>query len=346
MIESLIPKNKRFEGIDNLDAVMVPASEKQKHLTKEWILPNREAIINDIQILRKEADMAIKGSKKDAHRNYTDSYPVGRCLEINRYVYKKLLVKINNPTMPGIKAIRKFIKEGGIIKPIWVIQNKKFFQNAIQIGESILDVAEDTYDPAKSPVSIYDNSHEGGYEVIRSIEQFADVAEEYWGARAYPNIYMPALAPMFPVILRKPVHNATHPKQQLDQDGLFLEGGQEALFNLNLMSIDENEDLFKLTNDFLFRGKYSKRRLPKEAYANLLEMPWVKTVAKNTDQEFFVSDDAERAAEYLKAHFYNHIESTKDLYEHLQAILYIHNEIIKGWPMAVFPSKFKDNEQE
>lgn len=345
MIKELIPRNISRENLTHLDRVLTRPSSKQIELTNEYITPNIEAILSDLRILRTQADKAVKNSPDDKDNNYSSPYPVGRCLEITEHVYNSLIESLNNPSLHGVHFIRKFIKEGGLIKRVWVIQDEHFFQNAIQLGASILDVAMDTFDPKKDPVKISESAKFGGYETITSIEKLADAMEIYWGGRVYPNIYIPALGATFPLLHRKRLKYKDHPNKQIDIDGLFLSGGQEGVFNVNLAIPTENGDFFGLTEEFLFKSKYSGRRLPKESYEALLDSPLFKHLSKNTGGEVFISDDPERAREYLNATFYKSPENYHKINSRVQFASHINNLIGKK-PIATFSSKAKDNEQE
>ncbi|MCA9335068.1 hypothetical protein KC953_02905 [Candidatus Saccharibacteria bacterium] len=337
-------QNERKEGVRGVEQVLLPPFGEQRKLTEELILSHESAILEDFAGFRRLADQRLVKNPEISTGGYEHPYPIGRCREINDYVFDSLASNINNPTLYGVRAIRKFMHAGGLVRKVYVIQNQRYFQNAIQIGTALLDVANDTFDRTKPAISFSETPEEGGYEMIRSVEQFAQMAEVYWGDRAYPNIYLPALAPRYPVLLRRSL-SLKNPRQQFDRDGLFLDGAALALFNMNRLQITTDGWLFKLTRQFLFDSSYAGRRLPAEAYKALLDSPQLKALGKFSNNELFVSDDAERAREYLDANYFKDETVFASLPKRLSNIASV-QKLFQGRPLVMFPSRAKDNEQE
>jgi hypothetical protein len=342
--ERLNKRNIRREGIKGFDTIPVRLSEQQDNLVESYIVPSQEALIEDVSRLREEVDREAVLRVNANLTSFSSPYPVGRCLEITRKVLSQMTSQLDNPDNIGLKGLRKFVKEGGVVRPVWAIQNKKYFQNAIQIGTAVLDVANDTVDPAKKKIVFHRTLQEGGFETINTISRFADVAEQYWGCRAYPNIYIPSLAPLFPVLIRKKLYADKHPLQQLDRDGLFFEGGQEGIATLNVYSHAEEDRPFVLTRDFLFNSSYSHRRLPKVAYEALLNSSWLQHLSKVTGRELFVSDDPEKAKEYLDS-YYGQVDDWGDFNRRMRGILAVEDSF-NDKAVVIFPRGAKDNEEE
>jgi len=343
--EKLLKRNEERAGVYRFEGSLLPM-EKQRGLCEEFLAPHTEEIAADLLTLRAKADEEIQQKEKSNPTEYTSPYPVGRCLEITEAVFSDIVANIDNPTFVGVRALRKFIKEGGMVRVVWTIQDGTHFQNAIQAGSYLLNVAGRTVEGTKylADVSIHENPKADGFETIRTIERFAEVAEEYWHCRVYPNIYMPAIAPMFPVLLRKPLHRRNEPNQQYDKDGLFLSGGTRALFSINFALRDEHGFLFEPTHDFLFNSKYTDRRLPKEAYEGLLDNRYLQFLHKHTGKEFSVSDDPDAAKEYLQAHYHGDPETWNETLEKIGEMLKLGKKL-DTYPLAIFPRSAQDNEE-
>ena len=179
----------------------------QSDLARLHIIPSWTDIQNDLEILRREADAVLLarigqagGAKTDGHR----SYPHGYCKPIRDFTLQRLLTPTSADTdRPAFSAIRQFQAAGGVVKGIWGIQKNRYFQNAIQVGDLWFDLANDTVDVTRPPVELLPFG-EAQFTEITSFEQYATVAESYWGLTAAPNRYLPELAATFPVLLFAP----------------------------------------------------------------------------------------------------------------------------------------------
>ncbi len=338
-MEKLNQRNIKREGIDHLEGVLLKGSIEQVKLTEEYILPNQELIVSEAESFRVAIDKRIKGSREDAAHHHSNEYPVGRCQEINTAVLEDIIANINNPSLASMRVLRKFVKEGGIIRRAWCIKDATF-QNAIQIGNAVLDVANDTADKTEPPVVFIPDIRESDYRTIATIENYADVAEEYWGARVYPNIYLPALAPLDPVILRKPLYYDGDTKKPTGMDGLFLDGNQISIASLNLALQDEHGRRFDLTRKFLTDSRYSSRRLPKIAYEKMLEDERFAILSKQTGREFFVTDDADATLAYIDSYYHAAVDPD-DLHKQINGMLHV-GRLLSQRPLAVFPSSAED----
>lgn len=323
---------------------ILAGSAEQEQLAETYILPYQEEILSDMSVFRDRADARILAEEKQNGSGYTSPYPVGRCREITKYVYNSIIESIDDPSLQGVKAIRKFVKEGGTCRIVWTIRNRKHFQNAIQIGPHVVDVAEDTVKDSDSKISFHLNPTESGYETVESIEQFAEMAEKSWGYRAYPNIYLPALAPLYPVIFRKKLYSAKKPNQQYDRDGIYIDGNTKAIFNINLALHEEGGYFFGPTHDFLFRSKYAQRRLPPEAYEGLLRNEYLQFLHKQTGKKFFVSDDPDKAREYLQACYHMGEDNLPEVDDNIRGMIAVGKKL-DGVNLATIPHSAKDNEQ-
>ena len=85
------------------------------------------------------------------------------------------------------------------MRDVFVISKGRYFQNAIQVGNLYVDVANDTVDPSKhwlewAPV------REVQYENVSDIARIAQVSAAYHGCAVHPNTVFPLLAPVVPLL--------------------------------------------------------------------------------------------------------------------------------------------------
>ncbi|MFH1803563.1 MAG: hypothetical protein ABID63_01585 [Pseudomonadota bacterium] len=172
---------------------------KQVKLSRLLLVPHLAALEADLWRLRAEYDEQFAASDHPRKAEY----PVGFCLEISKGVYALLQREIAAPRSAGMMALREFCRQGGLAKRIWGNLRDRYFQNAFQIGNLYVDVANDTVDPAKPKVEILPLA-KSGFNMLDDFGTYARIAEKYWKGTAYPNRYLPDLAPMFPVLLVRP----------------------------------------------------------------------------------------------------------------------------------------------
>jgi hypothetical protein len=234
-------------NLDNYSHIL-EVDDKQKKLTEKWILPHVETITDDLCKIRANVDKRLKKYIK-----HSKSYPVGMCQEIRNEVYKEMLGTSGmNKDLKGLQMVRNFIREGGILKAFWGIDQEKYFQNAIQVGTSILDVANDTVDPRKPKIVFYPDMETAPIKRINSIEAMAEIMERYWGYEIYPNIYFPNLAPFFPIICIKKLID---PKTKKEVRFLKLAREPFDFFHMRNLFINtvvkkEGEETFGESNNF------------------------------------------------------------------------------------------------
>lgn len=173
------------------------ANRLQAALTRRFLMP----VLADLEPLflemRAETDRALA---PNAAARSQQPYPHGYCLEITRDVINNLLSR--NAALSGgaSRALSAFLKHGGVASMVWGVLRGRYFQNAIQLGSLYVDVANDSVDPRKPKVEILPMEL-SGLELVRDVAHFARTAEAYWDVRCYANIALPALAPLFPLIV-------------------------------------------------------------------------------------------------------------------------------------------------
>ena len=245
-------------------------------LTEKFLRPYLPEILEDIRALRRDVDEKLPHDSKILKQvqEWHKPYPIGFCAEIRNGMLTRIHREVQNPfnTRPGIQKLAEFVEAGGIIKPIWGIDSGKYFQNAIQIGDVIVDVANDTVNPAKVPVVLYESMETSQIQPINSFEEFADITEKYWQQDVYPNIYLPQLAPVYPMLSVVVAH-----KGDEYVDGLILVKVPDDLHEKN------TQQTFKLSHDFIFSSPYNEKRLPEELLMQLAANPKLSEVSSNPE---------------------------------------------------------------
>lgn len=215
MIQRTIEKEDPVRS--NYDFIEV--SNEQRELTARHILPYREDIIADARSLREKVD---RGLQKDVVtrkrlRDYGKVYPNGLCGEIRNAWLEQLPRHLFDSSSAGFWQIRQFLRSGGLMSGFWGVDSGRYFQNAIQLGSSILDVANDTVDRSKEPVVFYDDYETAPIKNLEDFESFADIAELYWKDRIYPNTIFPYISPYCPLLVERELQG----QGKTDKVGLF-----------------------------------------------------------------------------------------------------------------------------
>ncbi len=246
---------------------MNPPSTHQKALTEKCILPNIDTILYDLIAIRKDiVDEKLKKDPKVLNllTYWKKEYPIGLCAEIRNEMLNQIFDPANALRYSGIKIIMDFVREGGMVIPFWGVDKDLYFENAILIGDSVLDVANDTVYIYKNPVEFYPSLETSPLKIIQSFDKVAEIAEKYWNYEIYPNIYFPHLAPAFPIIAIVKAHRAGG-----FVNGLIVMGDFVDLHTRNLNTISDGY-LWGLAYNFLHKSDYSKKRLPRKVLDNLV----------------------------------------------------------------------------
>ena len=168
-------------------------------LTRQRLVPARKALLELARRHRLEADayfrhmpaeQAVDDEFQAGASGQRPPYPLGCCRKIRDRVWNGL----SNETL-----IRSLCREGLTWKKIYFIEEGRWFQNAIQCGDWMLDAAHDTVDASDTPV-IMSPLDELVWENLDSWRRFAEVAVCYYRVTVYPNLYFPLLFPMIPFL--------------------------------------------------------------------------------------------------------------------------------------------------
>ncbi len=284
----------------HLESRLIIPDETQKGLTERWVLPYQEAIVEDVAGIRKEVDRDLLKDPeiRAAMRFWDRKYPEGMCGDITVAVIEKLHGQMHDRSQPGLQALKNFVRQGGVMHGFWGVDKGVYFQNAIQIGNAILDVANDTVDRTKPPVVFHPHIDSAPIKNIEDFTEFATVAESYWKADVYPNIYFPHLAPVFPAVSIIP------PRGGMQDEWLQLETDPLNLVFQNATTLRDNH-MFGLSSDFIFKSPYSEKRLPEAMLSALFESALVKRIqAQRPGGMFDLTADPDKAKEVIQSfHF-------------------------------------------
>jgi hypothetical protein len=180
---------------------IVPVDSRQTALTGELLSAAGGALTDWFLALRLETDAALSSRLPAAAGK---AYPYGRCEEITRDVFARIIGRLKQPTPVGIdRLLRNFAFNGGVVRTVWGVLREQYFQNALQIGGLYVDVANDTVVVTKPKIEIMPMA-DCELENVRDIDHFRRTALVYWNADIYINDCVPSLAPVLPMISASP----------------------------------------------------------------------------------------------------------------------------------------------
>lgn len=116
------------------------------------------------------------------------AYPVGFCSEIRDGVWRRL---------PADPAFRALCGPEVAVRRVFVLLRGRYFQNALQIGNLYVDVANDTVFPEK-PKLEWARIEEVEFENADDWTRVAAVGRRYHGVELYPNLLFPLAFPVAP----------------------------------------------------------------------------------------------------------------------------------------------------
>jgi len=173
-----------------------PRDEK---LTRQHIVPVSATLLNLVKHHRREADAFFAqnlSSDPSDHEFPMDApdrpsaYPVGCCRQIRDRVWNGLSKD------PFIRSLRR---HGLTWKKVYFIHEGRWFQNAIQCGDWMLDAAHDSVDATDEPV-VCAPLDDFEWENLDDWHRFAEVAADYYRVTVCPNLYFPLLFPLIPFL--------------------------------------------------------------------------------------------------------------------------------------------------
>ena len=187
---SLAAYGRRARGMQ------IVRSPEQAELAACVVRPAREELFRLARAHLEAVDAALRSDLAagrpvpNAPEPPEGTYPHGFCFAICARVFERLSKE---------PLVQRFVAAGVVWKTVYFIQDGRLFQNAIQCGDDLLDVANDSCDPALEPV-VSTPLEEVDWENLRDYRQTAAVAEKYYRARLFPNRFFPLLFPVAPFL--------------------------------------------------------------------------------------------------------------------------------------------------
>lgn len=222
-------------------------------LTRQRLAPVRTELLQLARCHRRDADACFKQMSapclpgNEFQIDVPDQrqpYPLGYCRQIRDRVWDRLSDE------PLARSLRK---KGLTWKKVYFIQEGREFQNAIQCGDWLLDVAHDTVDPSQEPV-VLAPLDELVWENLDDWHRFTEVAADYYRLTVYPNLYFPLLFPLIPFLAVR----AT--------------GHLEFLYNQQMLFFLDLGDKWRRIRAVLEDQNLMARTLPPKAEQRLLEL--------------------------------------------------------------------------
>lgn len=214
-------------------SLVEPIDQRQRELTGKFIVPNLDAIMAELTLLRMALDRMVgaearrrglamaenlaQTDDKDGGRfmgealaramlaRWSDyesrliEYPKGSCKEISYVVFEVIQ---NNPELfkdSALDRLRVFQEAGGVFKRIWGSIRGVYFQNAMQVGSHYIDVANDTVDLAK-PSTDQAPMELSGFKNFETFGEYAQVRSAYVGDEVFRNNFILELLPYRPLV--------------------------------------------------------------------------------------------------------------------------------------------------
>ncbi len=211
-----------------------------------------DELVQELRTVREAIDILVKKNATEKERALNTKYPFGFCGEIR----DALWAWMRRERWPEC-----FARNGIEFRPIYGIvpdptetNTSQFaFHNAFQIGNYMVDVAQDAvHGSNKIQVHRVKNAP---FENFSTYDRFAKVAEGYWGRKVYPNVYFPLLAPFVPLLY--------------EENGRILFEPSHAL-----LVYKDRINRFQGAKKFIFESpEYSQRRIDPEKLAPLDQKP-------------------------------------------------------------------------
>lgn len=241
----------------------------QESLTVSRLIPAMSAILDRLRVHRDAVDR-IYEAQRQAHPNAVtpdtnalplSQYPVGFCRHIRDDVWHRALADPD---------FRRLLTPGLVLRKVFILLKGQYFQNAMQVGNLYVDVANDTVWVHK-PKLEWMHIAEVDYRNVESWDYFAEIAESYLEIKLFPNFFFPFAFPVSPFLAIRPEGRLT---LLFAQDALFLKDLAEGMPRIRALLANET---------------WMNRRLP-PAYAELLERTFTPAPPKGFPLPFEPTD--------------------------------------------------------
>ncbi|MBC8009522.1 MAG: hypothetical protein H7067_05455, partial [Burkholderiales bacterium] len=164
--------------------------------TRRHLLPRIDAILARLAAHRAAVDEVFAKKRAGLGATATTTageaplirYPIGFCSAIRDQVFERLLDDREFHALVGPEVV---------FKKIFVLLKGRYFQNALQLGNLYVDVANDTVDLAK-PKLEWLRIDEVDYENADDWPAVAAVGRRYYEIELYPNFLFPLAFPAAP----------------------------------------------------------------------------------------------------------------------------------------------------
>lgn len=213
------------------DLRIIPGQER---VTRTQLTPVIGAILDRLRIHRAEIDREFErqkaalppGTPAALGEPALAAYPIGFCRQIRDRVWDRAIAD---------EAFQKLIGREVVLKKVFILLKGQYFQNAVQLGNLYVDVANDTVWPDK-PKLEWAPIAQVVYENVDGWPRFAAVARRYLGIELYPNRLFPFGFPAAPFF-------AIRPGGRIDlffaQDIIFLKDVGEGMRRTRALLADE-----------------------------------------------------------------------------------------------------------
>ncbi len=222
----------------------------QEAPTVRRLLPHMAAIVERLHFHRAAVD-GVFFAKRDAKRRASTAtageagladYPLGFCGAIRDQVVERLIAD---------PQFRELIGPDVVLKKVFILLKGVYFQNALQLGNLYVDVANDTVSLDKPKIE-WLRIAEVDYENADSWAAVAAVGRKYYEVELYPNFLFPLAFPSAPYFAIRA-------------------SGRIDLFQAqNVIFLKDLGDGFKRAHALLDDSEFCARPLP-EPYRRLVE---------------------------------------------------------------------------
>ena len=171
----------------------------QEQVTRDVLLTSMPRLIEALERARRAVDDEIRARAAAAPMLATSDvsgastladYPVGFCRIIRDTVLERLR---------GDPSWQSVMRRGVGVRDVFVILKGRYFQNAMQVGNLYVDVANDTVDRSKHWLE-WSPLEDVPFENPGDLARLAEVAAAYLGCTVHPNTVFPLLAPVVPLM--------------------------------------------------------------------------------------------------------------------------------------------------
>lgn len=206
----------------------------QAELTRTRVLPAMPAILERLRVFRDTLDRECAEHRRKVGADgdgalfglSLKAYPIGFCRIIRDAVWDRAMAD------PGFVRL---LAPGVIVRRVFILLKDQYFQNAVQVGNVYVDVANDTVWVHK-PKLEWALVEEVSYRNAESWDYFAGVAQRYLNVTLFPNRLFPFCFPALPFFA---IRATGRIELLFGQDLLFLKDLGEGMPRLQALLANE-----------------------------------------------------------------------------------------------------------